>query len=253
LALAPATASASVTIGPVDPNPNPGLASSQALSDPTESVRFTASAPAGVQLTAPYDGVITSWQVFTDVVGPEATVRLRLLKPEGGNKYALAGAGPVTSVPEKTTASGAEAHNVRHVFATRVPIAAGRMVGVAFAHASGSYIKWVRPIQAGFTEGCFGLFCGASQPIPPDEQPADAFITSGESLAMNATFEPDTDRDGYGDETQDSCVGVCQTSQTTTTTTKSVPKKKKCKKGKKLKRGKCVKKKHHRRKKGSKH
>jgi hypothetical protein len=193
--------------------------------------------------------VITSWQVYTDRAGPEATVQLRVLAQEVGGKFALVGGGPISPVPEMPTTSGPTLRNVQHVFATRVPISTGQMVGTAFAHAAGSYIYWVRSFETGFNEGCFGTFCGAGKAVPPDGQPTEPFISSNTYLAMNATLEPDTDRDGYGDETQDACIGTCPGPQITVDSTTKT--KKKCKKGKRLKHGKCVKKKkHHPRKKG---
>lgn len=61
-------------------------------------------------------------------------------------------------------------------------------------------------------------------------------------LAMNATLEPDVDHDGYGDETQDSCVGACQ--PPAPAPSKPAAKPKKCKKGKVRKHGRCVPKRH---------
>lgn len=242
--LAPSTAGAAVTLGPEDPNP---------LSIPAQTINwssgallFTASAPPGVQLTAPTDGVITSWLVYTDDVGLGAAVQLRVLTPAGSKSYAVGAAGPVEPIAP-ITPSDAQYRNVPHAFAAQVPIAAGQIVGVSFTRAAGSFVLPVLPAQSdmGWEYGCLAPGCASEVPTGPTPVPATQI--KDQWLAMNAKMEPDVDRDGLGDETQDPCVGACQPSQPVTTP--STQQKKKCGKGKKLKRGKCVKKhKKHRKK-----
>lgn len=242
--LAPSTAAASVTLGPANPNPDPG--GSQAINWPTGALLFTATAPAGVQLFAPTDGVITRWLLYTDdVIGEGATAQLRTLSPAGSKSYAVTGAGSVEPLPP-VTPEGSTIHNVPHAFSARLPIAAGQIIGVSLTHATpGTFVLPVLPVGLGWEYGCLGPGCASE--VPTDGKPVTATQIKEQWLAMNAQFEPDVDRDGYGDETQDPCVGVCPPVATLPSTTLpgqgNVKKKpRKCGKGKKLKRGKCVRK-----------
>lgn len=254
--LAPSAASASTTLGPLDPNPTPDL--SQAVNWPSGSLLFTAKAVPGVQLTAPGNGVITSWQFYTDDVGPEVTAQLRILAPAGEKKYAVVGAGAVEPLVPVTPAP--EAHNrILHAFKSQVPIAAGQIVGVSFTRpASGSFVLPVLPVAAGWEYGCLGPG-GCTSEVPTDTNPVTARHVNEQWLAMNAQFESDVDGDGLGDESQDPCVGICTpplTPPASSPPASSLPAAvaptvsgKKCPKGKRRKRGKCVKKhkkrKHH--------
>ncbi len=201
------TAEAAVTVGPSPPNPSPGT--SQAVPFALPVLLFTATGPPGVTLSAPADGVITSWQFYTDDVGEAATAQLRTLTPVGPKTYTLGAAGPVEPVAP-VDASGSTAHNVQHTFNSKVPISAGQFVGVEIAHAPGSFELPVLPAEEGksWTVGCLGPGCGSE--IPGDATPVVAGQFNDEWFAMNATVEPDVDHDGLGDETQDSCVGACQ-------------------------------------------
>ncbi len=242
---APAAANAAATVGPANPNPEPKA--TQAVKYGSGVLLFTAEAP-GVQLTAPFDGVITSWQFYTDDVGQGgATAQLRTLLPTGGKGYEVTGAGPINPLPP-VKGEGPTDHNVPHVFPTRVPIAAGETVGVSLAYEAGSFVLPVLPAVLGWKLGCFGGGCPTE--VPAAGKSADAGIYSDISLAMNATLEPDADHDGYGDETQD---GAKPPVATVVPPTVVIPPnqvvKKKCKKGKKLKHGKCKKKKHKKHKK----
>jgi hypothetical protein len=67
--LAPSAVSAATTLGPPDANPTPDLA--QAINWQSGSMMFTVKASPDVQLTAPSNGVITSWKFYTDDVGPK--------------------------------------------------------------------------------------------------------------------------------------------------------------------------------------
>ncbi len=243
----PTAARASVTLGPVDPNPTPDL--SQAINWPSNSLLFTAVAPPGVQLTAPTDGVITSWLLYTDDVGPGATAQLRTLTPMGSKSYAVIGAGAVEPLTPVTPSEG-QHNRILHSFSASLPITAGQIVGVGLTRAAGSFVLPVLPVQKGWEYGCLGPG-GCISEVPTDSTPVTARHLPEQWLAMNAQLEPDVDHDGLGDETQDPCVGICpSTTQGTTPPAQApapvatpTPKKKKCAKGKKRnKRGNCVRK-----------
>ena len=68
---------------------------------------------------------------------------------------------------------------------------------------------------------------GGVGPLPPDTEGDYALVSNAVMLA-NADIEPDADKDGYGDETQDLC-----SSDASTQGACPAKKKKKCKKRKK--------------------
>ena len=237
--VAPSAAAASVTVGPENPNPDPGI--TQAINWPSGSLLFTSAAPPGVQLTAPTDGVITSWRLYTDRVGTGATAQLRTLTPAGSKTYAVNAAGPVEPLAPIEPV-GAQKRNVLHSFKAQVPISAGQIVGVSLTRAEGSYILPLLPYEenSAWEYGCLGASCAS--PVPTDGKAATATQITTQWVAMNAQLELDVDRDGLGDETQDPCVGACPAIAQPVVTPPAATPKKKCGKRKKLKRGKCVKK-----------
>jgi hypothetical protein len=243
--LVPTAAGAATIVGPANPNPNPG--GSQAINWPPGALLFTATAPPGVQLVAPADGVVTGWTLYTHQTDPGVTAQLRILSFAGSKSYVLApAAGPVEPLaPTASPPVGPEFHNVRYSFHAQAPIAAGQIVAVHLTKPPlGGAMMPVLPYVAGssWEYGCIGPACGSS--VPTDATPVIAAQVKEQWLAMNATIEPDVDHDGLGDETQDSCVGVCQTVQPPAPPATA---KKKCGKGKVRKHGKCVRKhkKHH--------
>ncbi len=236
-AAVPAAANAAITVGPANPNPKPSVAVS--ASYPSGVLLFTKTAPPAAVLVAPSEGVITSWRLYTDDVGPGATAQLYALTAVG-EEHRVDAIGSKESVPP-VKAEGTEDQNVLPVFSARLPVAAGALLGARLEYTdSGNPLKPVYYLDPIFS---FGTMAAP----PPVGGSAKAASYVG-YLAMNATLEPDADHDGYGDETQDSCVGVCAPpAPIATVVAPPATTKKKCKKGKKLKRGKCVKKKrkHH--------
>src|SRR5215203_2314929 len=211
--MAPATAGAATTLGPENPNPDPG--NTQAINWPSGSLLFTELAPPGVQLIAPFGGVVTSWRLYTDDTYPESAVQLRTLAPLGPKTYAVTGGDKVQPLPV-ISATGALTHNVLHIFSARMPIAAGELVGVSLLKAaSGSAIVPVLPVGEGWQYGCVNGSCGAGG---QEGAPWTAAHSAEQWLAMNATLEPDVDLDGLGDESQDACVGACLPSPAPTPT-----------------------------------
>jgi hypothetical protein len=138
----------------------------------------------GRATTAPSDGVVTRWAV-RNMNGP---IQLRVLRPAAGNAFQDVGSSGQAS------AGGLGVQT----FSTRLAIRAGDYIGVdAFAGASLAY-RIPAP--------------GASVPAyyPPGRLPDGATAQPtgtlfGFELLLNADIEPDADRDGYGDETQDKC------------------------------------------------
>jgi hypothetical protein len=151
-----------------------------------------ATAPGGV--VAPQGGVVTAWSVRSFLPGASNTT----LRPVvvGGNT-AMA-KGDAVDAPEWAGMA---------TFATRLPIAGGQLVGVELASTSGPVSFPSIRLAGGaasnmrFWDPPFAV--GAPQPPAGDQTNAE--------LAIQATIEPDADSDGFGDESQDACVGIAGT------------------------------------------
>ena len=139
----------------------------------------------GTSYAMPHAGVITSWS-FESGTGPVQLV-LRVFRPTGAvNSYLVVGdGGPVQSM---TTAG-------LHTFPARLPVSAGDIAGLSVlntatcASSSGNFLdKYaVRP-------GTLAV-----------GQTADFIQSTTVQIDISAVLEPDADRDGFGDETQDQC------------------------------------------------
>ncbi len=200
----PATAAAYVTLGPTNANPDPSNA--QALNWPSASLLFTAAAPVGVQLSAPAGGVVVRWRLFTDRVGPDTSVQLRLLVPVAGDDYQVTRSGHAIPVaPADPT--GAQDRNLLHIFEGGNPIEAGELVGVQLTRpSSGGFVMPMLPVGTGWAYRCMGPACAGSAPPPPDGGTAPTSPINGQFVALNADIEPDTDGDRFGDDSQDRCT-----------------------------------------------
>jgi len=139
----------------------------------------------------PADGVITSWSVGSGehhpYLGPVNPVTLKILFPGAAEGYyTVAG----SSGPENAV------ENTVQTFAARVPVRAGSVLGFSVQGVTycARYLG-VGEFAAGFID--------ADAPVGS----ASPFILEPVRLPVSVTVEPDADRDGFGDETQDGCPG----------------------------------------------
>jgi hypothetical protein len=176
LLMLPSASGAAVTIG-ADVNAASGQPESCG-----EPCTFFQTVDPGRQFTAPTSGVVVRWRV-RDSIG---TLKLRVLRPAGAGTYTGAG----------TSAPGALPSGVVTTFDTRLPINAGDFIGVDLVDANSAL--GTRPLGGGQEAGF----------IPPlaDGQTRSPEGTNNDVENLyNADIEPDADRDGFGDETQDLC------------------------------------------------
>ena len=179
LLVMPASASATVTLGP---DLAAGFSSTSAcnLVGPPGCAGVHDVLP-GRTTIAPYDGVVVRWRVLA--VGPAALFVARYT----GDDTVLRTA--TTEFANPTSLSNAE------TFPTRLPIKAGERVGIMIDDVT-QIAGGPNPVaDTDFFES-FPSTAGPTLADNPD-QPAEA--------AYNADIEPDADGDGYGDETQDAC------------------------------------------------
>jgi Ca2+-binding RTX toxin-like protein len=183
LMAAPAGASAATRVGQtVDPS------SSNCIPD-----TFLQSVSPRNQFVVPFDGVITSWSFLGDSVVPSP---LKL-------KVGTVGTDSLTIVGE--SAFETPAANQLNTFSTRVPTDARDVIGFYFP-APFDLARCAALGQPGYGDVvAFGddILPGQSSPTIADAARAH--------LDVSAILEPDCDKDGLGDETQDQDVSTCPT------------------------------------------
>jgi hypothetical protein len=179
LGMGAADARASTTVGQLfAPNTN-------CTADQT---RLQVGVPDGNSYAVSADGVITSWsfQDGSGAVDPAAGLKLKVARPAGTDTYTIIGESDGGS-------QTAGAVNTRQV---RIPVKAGDVIGIYY--------------QSG---GCEQGGLSASDRY--DRLAGDQAVNSTSAytadshgrIPVQATVEPDADGDGFGDETQDHCVG----------------------------------------------
>jgi hypothetical protein len=177
-ALAPAAESrAAVTVG-----------SSLALAPVVPNECFTSGCTViqellpGRQVTVPAPGVVVRWRVRTGLGSVAQPAQLRVVRRDPGLR-SVAESAPVTLPGGPAVAE----------FATRLPIAAGDGIGIDCCSLEPAVIS--RPLDTAVALSVF----------PPLSRPSAFVTTEDEEVTLNADIEPDADRDGFGDETQDGC------------------------------------------------
>ena len=144
-------------------------------------VQLTAGDPA-TQLTVPADGVITRLQISGPPAFPGTLAQwFKVLRPTGGiNGFQVA-------EEDVLLVKGVSS------FSYRLPVRAGDRLGLA----SGG--------QVFYCGDGIGNSVGSVKGNLPLGSTAAFGVTEGVAVPVLATIEPDADRDGYGDETQDAC------------------------------------------------
>jgi hypothetical protein len=178
-------AGAATTVGQVAPNPGVTGGCAGATTFLTPAV-----APATPSYVIPADGVLTSWSMQGDdsVVG---SVELKVVRPLGGTTFQVTAEDPAPhSIPI----------NVLSTFSTRIAVTQGDLLALWVPTGTSPCV-----FQTGNASDTLNFKSGSH----PEPAPSDSFATNGESpghrLNLSALIEPDADRDGFGDETQDQC------------------------------------------------
>jgi hypothetical protein len=142
-------------------------------------------------------GVITSWSAMSKATANQ-TVKLMVFRDDGSEQFSVVARDSVT----RTLSSVDDTLNT--FTGTRIPIEANQRIGI------------YQPASS--TEGCefdgvSGDEAGYSVPFgvgePPDNVPFDySGSDTGNRVNALAVVEPDADRDVFGDESQDKCLGT---------------------------------------------
>jgi hypothetical protein len=173
-----ASAAASVQIGETF-TPDLGCGS------PTAALQ--AVSPNG-QYAAPSPGVLSSWSFQADGSPPQ--LKLKVGRFAGGSNFTIVGDSPVQTMTP----------NALNTFPTRIPVQAGDVIGYYHEGPAGGD-KCVRDAAVTYSVRFVNV-----DPAPGSTM---SYMTN-EALQMDlsAVLEPDADNDGFGDETQDKCVGT---------------------------------------------
>jgi hypothetical protein len=142
----------------------------------------------GEQYSAKSDGVITRWSFEAGATPPQ--LRFKVARSAGGDNFTVIGESPLVTPAAGTLNS----------FLTRIPVRTGDMIG--FYNAT---VGNCETVQTGYT---FHAFLNVD--VPPGS--TETFSANpGEKLDVSALLEPDCDKDGLGDETQDKDLSSCGT------------------------------------------
>jgi len=156
-----------------------------------DNVNFLQTSSPGRSYSAPSDGVITTWS-FQAAASGSSLLKFKVGRSAGANRYTTVGD------------SGGLANPVGgalNTYPVRIPVFAGDLLG----------FYW----NAGNTAPCTNLVGGFhirnhDGDVPPGTTAAFTEQTTFQ-LDLAATLEPDCDKDGLGDETQDASTTPCPT------------------------------------------
>lgn len=160
------------------------------------------------QVTAPANGVITRWRSY-EFSGTVRAAPAVLRRTAATDEMRMVAMGP----PVTATSSWFGSDHVR------LPISAGDHVGVTILTPGFSYFFWGQDrATPSDPRGMAGARYAAYAGLAPGGASAapDSAPTAGAVFQLQVDIEPDVDNDGWGDETQDRCVGVASNDQTDT-------------------------------------
>jgi hypothetical protein len=149
---------------------------------------FIQSGSPGNTYSVPADGVITSWS-FEAAAGATPPLKLKIFRPAGGNDFTTVGASQLeTPTPAAL-----------NTWPTRIAVKAGDLLGHYYTGAMTFSYQDVPGYPT--HEDTSGT------DTPPGS--TATYSSSGDhQIDVSAVLEPDGDKDGFGDESQDKCVGT---------------------------------------------
>ena len=175
-----------VTIGQNAASPSGCAGGTTFLQDGTGAATPAYTVPAG-------GGVITSWSTNPGA-SSSSQFAFKVLKKVDATHFTVVG----SDVDRAITAS------MVNTFAVRIPVSGGETIGFWFL---GGYSC----VQTSTGDGAdvlkFRGGGGFANPPPNTPLTTDSNATS-DRANVSAVVEPDADRDGFGDETQDACLGL---------------------------------------------
>ena len=184
-------------IDPGSADPMNCLKSEPPQIDTATLIQFQRQAGSTPAYTVPEGGgVVTSWnhQAPGLDIGFAQTLALQMLRPAGGTQFTVIGQSAV-----ETIISGPNS------FPTRISVKAGDVLGLYVQHqGSVAYCQEQAPME---NEGDKTREINATQNPAVGTTLDFAGNEQSARLDVSAVIEPDVDGDGFGDESQDQCVG----------------------------------------------
>jgi RTX calcium-binding nonapeptide repeat (4 copies) len=191
LLLVPAGAPAAVTVGSSLPEPS---GDTVACLDPG-GCTFVPTRLSGAPVAVPFDGVVVSWATRHRSDGLPDPIDMRILRPAPGGE--LTAVGPSTSLPPSADGTVRERR-------ARIPVRAGDLIAVDLDE--GEEVGVVGHADFDSASSVFAPRLGSAETRAPTDEGEDDF-----EYLFNARVEPDADGDGAGDETQDQCPQLAET------------------------------------------
>jgi len=148
----------------------------------------------GPSYATPSAGVITVWSFQADDM-VQTVMTLRVFRPTGTpHQYQVIadGTSDLQTIP---AASGL------HNFPTRIPVEAGDFIGIRATSGECGF-------QTGTPGDTFDFNSGTATAIGAVGNFSPNVVANYWILDISATLEADADNDGFGDETQDQCLGT---------------------------------------------
>ncbi len=179
-------AAAATTVGQFPPPGTPDTCFAPAPPPSLGASFIQVDVGSGTSYEVPADGVITRWH--SSVTADDPVVYLRTFQRTGGSTFVAIGeSAPHVLVP------GAPS-----TFDTRIPVLRGDLIGLRVKGVGnlGCTYSGLSPAD---------VYVRVNQAKPAGEQETADIEVPGSRLNVAAEVEPDTDGDGYGDETQDNC------------------------------------------------
>jgi RTX calcium-binding nonapeptide repeat (4 copies) len=147
----------------------------------------------------PDGGVITSWSYAAPASADE--INFKVIRPAGGGDFLVVADTPVQTMTPGTV----------NTFPIRVPVQGGDSIAIHNMNSGAGCVHFM-PAQPGDrVDGCT-----ACDP-PQGTTYTAAALQAGIRVNVAAQVEPDADKDGFGDESQDQCTtdpsaqGACPT------------------------------------------
>jgi RTX calcium-binding nonapeptide repeat (4 copies) len=142
------------------------------------------------QYAAPSAGVITAWSFHATPIAP-TLLKLKVARPAGGNTFRIVG-----ESPPKSPAGGV----LSTYTDVRIAVDPGDVIGFYVESASDD-------------AECFRSAPGFDFHFGIDQPPGSAAVYTPAALSsqmsISAVLEPDCDKDGFGDESQDKATSSC--------------------------------------------
>jgi hypothetical protein len=158
------------------------------------------SLAAGASYSPSAYGVITSWTA-TALANSSGQLKLMVLEPTGGTSF--------KAVAKDTVVRTLTTQSALNIFTgMRLPIEPTQRLGLFAPDQDGAGNSAPCAFVTGNSSDGLG-FTGLNTGEPPDNVPVDYPGNAAQNrLNAQAVVEPDTDRDVFGDESQDNCVGT---------------------------------------------